>query len=60
MGNLKFFLGNSTITPTVRFRPQQNIGQSLFFPTVTVLEEKVGQLRIDAAKLPVNKILKNW
>ena len=49
-------LENSTITPTLRFKPQQNIGQSHFFPTVTVLEKKVGQLKIDAAKLPVNEI----
>ena len=51
-------LENSTITPTLRFKPQQNIGQSHFFSTVTVLDEKVGQLKIDAAKLPENEIFK--
>jgi hypothetical protein len=40
------------------FKQQQNIAQSHFFPTITVLKKKVGQLKIDAAKLPVNEILK--
>jgi hypothetical protein len=43
-------LGNSTITLTLRFKPQQKIGQSHF----TVLEKKVGQFKIDAGELPVN------
>jgi hypothetical protein len=29
---------------------------SNFFPFVTVLEKNVGQVKIDAAKLPVNEI----
>jgi hypothetical protein len=49
-------LKNSTITTTLRFKPQQSIGQSHFFSTVTVLVKKVGQLKIDAAKLSVNEI----
>ena len=31
----------------------------IFSPTVS-LGEKMGQLKIDAVKLPVNEILKNW
>jgi hypothetical protein len=58
MGNLKKKLQNSMTTPTLQ---QQNIAQSQshFFPTVTVLEKKVGQLKIDTAKLPVNEIFLN-
>jgi hypothetical protein len=50
---------NYTVTPTLRFKPQQNIGPSHFFPTVTDLEKKVGQHKIEAAKLSVNENLKN-
>jgi hypothetical protein len=47
-------------TPSLLFKQQQNIAQSYVFPFITVLEKKVGQLKIAAAKLPVNEILKNW
>ena len=33
---------------------------SHFFPHHYSLGKKVGQLKIDAAKLPVNEISKNW
>jgi hypothetical protein len=48
-------LKNSKITPTLRFKPQQNIAFPLYRYSIG---EKVGQLKIDAAKLPVNEIKK--
>jgi hypothetical protein len=42
-GNLKKMLKNSTITPTLRFKTQQNIAQSPFFPQSS---EKSGTLRL--------------
>jgi len=41
-------LKNSLTTPTLPFKQQQNIAQSHFSPFITVLEKKVGQLKIDA------------
>ena len=43
-------------TPILLYRQQQNIAQSHFFPFITVLEKKVGQLKIAAANLLVNQI----
>jgi hypothetical protein len=48
------------ITSTLRFKPQQNTAQSHLFPHRYSLGDKMGQLKIDDAKLPVNEILKNW
>jgi hypothetical protein len=54
------------ITPTLRFKQQQNIAQSHFFPYrysyryLYSLRKKVGQLRIYATKLLVNQIGKDW
>jgi hypothetical protein len=45
-----------TTTSTLPFKQQQNIAQSHFSPFITVLGKKVGQLKIAAAKLPVNEI----
>jgi hypothetical protein len=44
------------ITLTLRFKPHQNIAQSHLFPHRYSLGEKVGQRKIDAAKLSVNEI----
>jgi hypothetical protein len=41
--------------PTLPFKQQQNIAWFHFFPFITVLEKKVEQLKIAAAKLPVNE-----
>jgi hypothetical protein len=60
MGNLKKMLKDSMITSTLPFKKQQNIIQSYFSPTVTVLKKKVWELKIDTAKLPVYEIYKNW
>jgi hypothetical protein len=49
---------NSMITPTLRFKQQKNIARSHYSPHRYSLVKKVGQLKIDAAKLPVNEILK--
>jgi hypothetical protein len=38
------------------FKQQQNIAQSHFFPFITILEKKMGQLRIASANLTVNEI----
>jgi hypothetical protein len=46
------------ISPTLQFKQQQNIAQSHFFPYCYSLGKKVGQFKIDAAKLPVNQIEK--
>jgi hypothetical protein len=49
-------LENSTITPTLRFKQQENIGQSHFFPTVGLVKKKWDNLRL---MLRVDEILKN-
>jgi hypothetical protein len=55
MENLKKkMLKNSTTTPTLPFKQQQNIAQSHFFPHHQRLGKKVRQRKIDAAKLTVN------
>jgi hypothetical protein len=56
----KKMLNNCMITSRLMFKPQQNIAQSHLFPYRYSLGEKVGQLKIDATKLPVNEIQKNW
>ena len=43
---------------TLPFKQQQNIAQSHFSPFITVLGKKVGQLKIDAMKFPVNEFQK--
>jgi hypothetical protein len=48
------------ITSTLPFKKQQNIVQSHCSPTLTVLKKKVGQLKIDTAKLPMNEIYNWW
>jgi hypothetical protein len=53
-------LRNFTTTPSLPFKQQQNIPQSHFFPHHQRLGKKVGQVKIDTAKFPVNEILKIW
>jgi hypothetical protein len=54
-GDSEKVLKNPTTTRALPFK-QQNIAQSHFVPFITVLEKKIGQLNIAAAKLPVNEI----
>jgi hypothetical protein len=53
-------LENSMTTPTLSYKQQQNIAQSPFFPLLQSWKQKSEQLKIDAAKHPVNEIKQNW
>jgi hypothetical protein len=53
-------LKNSTITPTLRFEPQQNIAQSKFFPHHYKLGKKSGLMLRISLSMKFRKIGEIW